>query len=503
MNVLLLAGELEVPGQLQGELLRHGHQLDRTARVEDALERVRTRRADAVLLDLSLGAELIDRLREVAPRVPVIALGQDEAAQAAAEALAEGAFGYVPAPRRGLPPESAATVGALVERAAARARVEAARREAAEESLRRRKFYEDVLTGVGQGIVVVDPDGRIQFLNPEAARILGEEDASAGSNLTGQAAVPLLQLLVETLAEGRPRSSMIALDLDEERVSLDVTTSLLRSTEGEVAGAIAIVSDRSTEKRLEEQLIHSERLATLGSLLASIAHEIQNTLGSITTCAEMGLDVAAAAEEAAADPDPDKAAQALRRLSAEIREIFDMVLQSGTSAQTIANNMLQYSRQGVRSNAVRQDLNELLRQTLRTLGKHLGLDKVTLQLALDPRTPAVKVEPSKIQQALVNLVVNAIQAMQEVPPERRVLRLETVIDAPAREVLLHVRDKGPGIHPRRLERIWQSFFTTKKHGTGLGLYITRTVIEDQGGRISVQSTPGEGTTFTVRLPLME
>lgn len=502
MNVLLLAGDLRVPSELQGELLRKGHQLDRTARVEDALERVRTRRTDAVLLDLGLGEGLIDRLRDLAPRLPVIALGEDERAQAAAGAFAQGAFGYVPVPRRDLGQEGMTQLEAMVERAASRARVEAARREALEENLRTRKFYEDVLTGVGQGIVVVDPDARIRFLNPEAARILGEEDQST-SALAGQAAVPLLQQLVDTLAERKARSSVIALDMDDERVSLDVTTSLLRSAEGDVAGAIAIVSDRSTEKRLEEQLIHSERLATLGSLLASIAHEIQNTLGSITTCAEMGLDVANAADDAAQSADPGAAPAALQRLSQEIREIFDMVLQAGTSAQTIANNMLQYSRQGIRGNAVRQDLNQLVRMTLSALGKHLGVDKVSLHLGLDPSAPHVKVEPAKIQQALVNLVVNAVHALQEVPEERRILRVETEVDQGAHDVLLHVRDRGPGISSRRLERIWQSFFTTKKHGTGLGLYITRTVVEDQGGRISVQSTPGEGTTFSIRLPLAD
>ena len=502
MNVLLLTRELPLPTHLQGELQRRGHHLDRASRLEEGLERVRTRRADAVLLDLALGEQLIEQVREVAPRIPIIALGEDDHASAAARASAQGAFGYVPAPRgRGLDEEAALTVGALVERAAARARVETARNEALEESLRTRKFYEDVLTGVGQGIVVVDPDGKIKFVNPEAARILGEEDAVAGT-LTGQAAVPLLQLLVETLAERRPRSSMIALEWEEEKISLDVTTSLLRSTEGEVAGAIAIVSDRSTEKRLEEQLIHSERLATLGSLLASIAHEIQNTLGSITGCAEMGLEVAQAAEQSA-QGDPAAAGLALEKLSIELREIFDMVLQAGTSAQTIANNMLQYSRQGPRGNAVRQDLNLLVRQTLRTLGKHLGLDKVDHELELDPKNPFVKVEPQKVQQALVNLVVNAIQALQEVPSDRRTLRLVTETDPGAREALLHVKDRGPGISPRKLERIWHSFFTTKKHGTGLGLYITRTVVEDQGGRISVQSTPGEGTTFTIRLPLAD
>ncbi|MCW8140901.1 MAG: hypothetical protein KIT58_18520, partial [Planctomycetota bacterium] len=320
--------------------------------------------------------------------------------------------------------------------------------------------------------------------------------------LAAQAAVPLLQMLVDTLVEGRPKTRMIAQQVDDEqKVFLDVTTSVLRGADGRAAGAIAIVSDRSTEKRLEEQLIHTERLATLGSLLASIAHEITNTLTSITGCAEMGLEVATDAEQAAGEA-PDPATRtALEGLAADIRQIFDTVLEAGINTQTIANNMLQYSRQSSPARVVRQDVNELIRKTLKTLGKHLGTDKVTVELDLDASAPCARLEPSKLQQALVNLVVNAIHALQEVPPPRRVLRIVTRADAAARLIHLHVIDQGPGISPRKMEKIFQPFFTTKGHGTGLGLYISRKVLQDQGGTITLQSEVGKGTQFTIQLPM--
>ncbi|MBX3470270.1 MAG: PAS domain S-box protein [Planctomycetes bacterium] len=479
------------------DLGRRGHALQTVDAPGLALELARTRRIDALLVE---DDDLLDAARGVVPDVPVIVIGHDDTARAAARARARGAFGYVASARgAALDAEAREALCALVDRLAARARLEAERAQRLEEGQRSRRFYEDVLTNVGQGIVVIDQGGRIRFHNPEAARILGEDDEGA---LAAQAAVPLLQMLVDTLVEGRPKTRMIAQQVDDEqKVFLDVTTSVLRGADGRPAGAIAIVSDRSTEKRLEEQLIHTERLATLGSLLASIAHEITNTLTSITGCAEMGLEVASDAEQAAGEAREPATRTALEGLAADIRQIFDTVLEAGINTQTIANNMLQYSRQSSPARVVRQDVNELIRKTLKTLGKHLGTDKVTVELDLDASAPCARLEPSKLQQALVNLVVNAIHALQEVPPPRRVLRIVTRADAAARLIHLHVIDQGPGISPRKMEKIFQPFFTTKGHGTGLGLYISRKVLQDQGGTITLQSEVGKGTQFTIQLPM--
>ncbi len=496
MNIVFTGSEPGGCQALAGDLARRGHALQVVGEVSRALELARTRAVDALLVEEEA---LLDQARAVSPDLPVIVIGADDTARAAARARARGAFGYVPrAPGVALDAESREVLCALVDRLAARARLEAERVQRLEEGQRARRFYEDVLTNVGQGIVVIDPGGKIRFHNPEAARILGEDDEGV---LAAQAAVPLLQMLVDTLVEGHPRTRMIAQEAEEQKVFLDVTTSVLRGADGRAAGAIAIVSDRSTEKRLEEQLIHTERLATLGSLLASIAHEITNTLTSITGCAEMGLEVAKDAETAASDAQEPATRKALEGLASDIRQIFDTVLEAGINTQTIANNMLQYSRQSSPARVVRQDVNELIRKTLKTLGKHLGTDKVTVELDLDPANPCARLEPSKLQQALVNLVVNAIHALQEVPPPRRALRIETRSDPAARLIHIHVVDQGPGISPRKMEKIFQPFFTTKGHGTGLGLYISRKVLQDQGGTITLQSEVGKGTRFTIQLPL--
>ena len=395
----------------------------------------------------------------------------------------------------------------LVRRGRARLRVTVDRRDQLAEHVRLRRFYSEVLTSVDQGIVVIDVEGVIKFNNPASARILGEDDDPAAAIFDVKTAVPVLQQLVETLKETEAQTSTIAIERPERKMFLDVNTSVLRDADGQVSGAVAIVSDRSIERSLEQQMFHSERLATLGSLLASIAHEINNTLTSVTGCAEMGLMLAENVDELVTsiqDGSAENVETTLEGLAREIREVFDLVLEAGLSAQTIADNMLQYSRQGKPSHRTSQDLNDLIERTVNVLGKHIGTEKVTLELALDPNRPRSRIEPAKLQQVLINLVMNAVQAMLEmegVPIAERVLRLETERDPKTMDAILRVVDTGPGIPPKRLEQIFNPFFTTKDHGTGLGLHISKRVIEDQDGRIEVVSEVGKGTTFSIHLPL--
>ncbi|RMG13898.1 MAG: PAS domain-containing protein [Planctomycetota bacterium] len=497
MKLLRIEGEDGAASGLDRLLADLGHEV-RIEPAPAAWEWVRARRVDAVLCPLAADPPLLEEVRRRSPQLPLIAYGEDATALAAGRAFARGALGYVALSTGGeLSRDMAEVLEDLLARAAARARVEAERVEVLRENQRLSKFYADVIDSVRQGIVVIDHEGRIRLRNPVAAQILGESDVAG--RLDGSAAPKLLALLVETLSSGETQADTIAYEAEEQRVVLDVSASVLRGADGKAAGAVAVVADRSTERLLERQLVHQERLATLGSLLASIAHEINNTLTSVTGCAEMGLELAETAEKAADDAPPGPARDQLRELGAEIRMIFDMVLDAGISAQTIANNMLQYSRQGPTSHRVRESVNRLIEKTIGLMGKHLGTDKVELDLALDPSQPQVRIEPAKLQQGLINLIVNAVHALMEVEPERRRLRVSTGTEGDY--VVIAVTDEGPGIPAARLERIWKPFFTTKGHGTGLGLYITRRVIEELGGRIECESEVGAGTCFKVHLPL--
>ncbi|HZV00530.1 MAG TPA: ATP-binding protein [Planctomycetota bacterium] len=504
-----------------------------TSDVEHATDALRTRPFDIVLVPGDLLNDpasvapgkpneapallLLDRLRRTGVAPIVVGGPVDKFPQA----FSRGAMGAV------VHPEDKDEVKTTLAVVGVRRKAEKERLDALDEARRTRKFYEDVLRGLGEGIVVIDDEARIRYRNPEAARILGEDDdatpaqdAATSMRLKQLVLAPLLQLLVETLTEREAKTRMVALEEAEEKVFLDVTTSVLRSGDGRAQGAVGVIRDRSAEKILEEQLAHTERLATLGSLLASIAHEIANPLSVITGCAEIGQDTAKEAAQAAQETNDPHAKDVLERLSKDMRDILEQVRDAGLRCQTIANNLLQYSRR-TPARVAEQDLNELVRKTLGWVGKYLQTDKVEVDLQLDVKLPQVRCDAAQLQQAVTNLVDNAVQAMlgqrkaAKTPlgpggPSQSTTSVNLKL-GPARlsistrvedgKAVLVIGDNGPGIPPRQLERIWRPFYTTKERGTGLGLYITRRAVEHQGGTIALESKVGVGTTFTIRLPL--
>jgi two-component system sensor histidine kinase AtoS len=465
------------------------------------------------------GLALLDRFRRGGHDTAIVVVGGP--VDKLRLAFARGAMGAI------VRPTDRDEVRTVIAVSSYRRRAERERLDALEEARKTRKFFEDVLRGLGEGIVVIDEEARIRYRNPEAARILGEDDDTTPEKVDSNSVhlkqlvlAPLLQLLVETLSGREPKTKMVALEEDDQKLFLDVTTSVLRAGDGRATGAVAVVRDRSSEKILEEQLAHTERLATLGSLLASIAHEIANPLSVITGCAEVGQETAREAAEAAIETEEPAAKAALERLSKDVKDILEQVRDAGLRCQTIANNLLQYSRR-TPARVIEQDLNELIRKTLGFVGKYLGTDKVEVVLELDAQLPPVRVDAAQLQQALTNLIDNAVQAMlgqrkmlkaatpgvpTSTTPSTQTLKLAAPRLTIASRVengraLLSIADNGPGIPPRQLERIWRPFYTTKERGTGLGLYITRRAVEHQGGTIALQTKVGAGTTFVIALPL--
>ncbi|MBI3722599.1 PAS domain-containing protein [bacterium] len=458
------------------------------------------------------GLPLLDRLRRGAPEAAVVIVGGPF--ERLPHAFQRGAVDVI------VRPDDVDEIRAVLVQARARRQVDKERLDALEDARRTRKFFEEVLRGLGEGIVVIDEQAKIRYRNPEAARVLGEDDDATpdrhdedGSSLHLKQLVlaPLLQLLVETLTEREPKTKMVALEEEDQKIFLDVTTSVLRSGDGRATGAVAVVRDRSAEKMLEEQLAHTERLATLGSLLAAIAHEIANPLSVITGCAEIGQETAKEAALAGARAQEPDAKTALEKFSKDVKDILEQICDAGLRCQTIANNLLQYSRR-TPARVVEQDLNELVRKTLAFVGKYLGTDKVEVALDLDSVLPPVRVDAAQLQQALTNLIDNAVHAMlgqrratgrgsTSTAMKLKAPRLSISTRTAAGQAVIVIADNGPGIPARQLERIWRPFYTTKERGTGLGLYITRRAVEHQGGTIALETEVGEGTTFTIRLPL--
>lgn len=248
-------------------------------------------------------------------------------------------------------------------------------------------------------------------------------------------------------------------------------------------------------ERRQEQLVQSRKLSSVGTLAAGIAHQLNNPLNNIATSGQIGL-------EELNDMAPQLATGADCPQTAMLRKMLGNVESEAMRAREIVKGLLEFARKKPFS-PVPTRLDEVVAKTLRLVSSQLP-HGIEVHSAI-PGELAVVVDSQRFQEALLNLVINAGQAIGQGPGQIAIsARAADVSDAadadePGR-VLLRIQDTGRGIARENLGRIFDPFFTTKDDGTGLGLSIVYGIIERHGGSIAVESTPGQGTTFTLSLP---
>jgi len=231
--------------------------------------------------------------------------------------------------------------------------------------------------------------------------------------------------------------------------------------------------------RMREQVQHMDRLATLGTLLASIAHEINRPLGTILGYAESAL------------ADESKSARAAQAL--------DSIQSAARRCTRTIQDMLAFAR-SQKSERKPTDVNALLRECLQLKRYDWVTDSIRSEESYAPGLPLLTLSGPEIQQVVFNLLTNAEQAIRSKPDGAGLIRLSSRMDPGF--VRVTVEDDGPGIPAEALDKIWEPFFTTKPAGTGtgLGLSISRRIISEHGGKLSVSSAPGRGAAFTIELP---
>jgi signal transduction histidine kinase len=240
-----------------------------------------------------------------------------------------------------------------------------------------------------------------------------------------------------------------------------------------------VLGPTTETEALRQQLLQAQRLSSVGELASSVAHEFNNILTTIINSAKLGMR----------NPDPGEKQQA-----------FDRVVKAGQRAAAIASGMLGFARKSG-THRQRCDVARLVEEVLILTDKDLSKHRVQVETRFAAR-PSVWAVPGQIEQILVNLVINARQAM----PSGGRLRIEVRETTDAETVEVKVSDTGVGIPPEQLRQIFEPFFTTKqpdeygRGGSGLGLSVCRQIIEQHHGRIRVESVVGKGSTFTVKLP---
>jgi two-component system NtrC family sensor kinase len=322
----------------------------------------------------------------------------------------------------------------------------------------------------------------LRHRNRAAEAVFGPSDpaAAAGRGLLPFAGAEDEETFVAALREFTPWEREVTLRGNDgaERTAM-LSLAPIRALDDRLLGTVAIVRDLTEVKRLQVQLSQNEKLSALGEMVSGVAHELNNPLASILMWAER---------------------MARRQAGPEIRQGLDTILHEAERAARIVRHLLTFARKRHSTRAT-VDVNDVVRDTLALRQHEQRLGNIVLIDALAVGLPHVFADPHQLQQVLLNLVINAEQAMTTTAG-RGTLVVRTWHDGERDVVLLEVSDDGPGLAPDVLPRIFDPFFTTKDvgQGTGLGLTVAYAIIQEHGGAITAQSAPGEGATFRIELP---
>ncbi len=352
----------------------------------------------------------------------------------------------------------------------------------ADELERMREFSENILESLNDGLAVVDRDDRVVRWNRRLEELYGvRHEAAVGRRLEQIVDQGFYEILRSGRRESPDGAALYRVPLASRhsparRLLVNVATTPLRDMAGAIAGTIMVVEDISARVQLEEQLQISEKMASIGLLAAGVAHEVNTPLTGISSFVQMLMQ--------GTDPEDPKT-QVLEKIE---RQTF--------RAAKIVNGLLNLARPA-QVDCGPVDVNNVINDVLSLLEHQLRTGRIQVRKELAATAPVVLGIEYKLQQVFLNLFLNARDAM----PKGGWLSIVT--RATADGATVEVADTGSGIPTEQLSRIYDPFFTTKDigKGTGLGLSITYGIVQEHGGTITCDSVPGQGTRFTLALPL--
>ncbi len=358
---------------------------------------------------------------------------------------------------------------------------------ALEEEVRQgRDYLEAVLTNSSDMIITTDLAGRVVTINPAGARLLGfAPDEIVGQSIERLWQAPEQRRKLMALVKEQGEVSnfpAVLLARDGRGVEISLSLSRLSDSQGRVLGTVGISRDMTEENRLKRQLIENERLAAIGQTVAGLAHCIKNILFGLKGGAYL-IDTGLQRQET------PRVEEGWRTVQACIGRIGNLSL-----------DMLSYSRSRL-PDLQPSDPARLIASALALVRQSADLGGVTIQTEVDPGPP-LPLDGEALTRVLLNLVGNALDACQEkdYPAGQGPLVRVEARRQPGRLRLI-VSDNGVGMEPEIQQKLFTRFFSTKEsRGTGLGLAVSHKIVLEQGGEISVESTPGQGSRFTVSLP---
>ncbi len=362
--------------------------------------------------------------------------------------------------------------------------VDVTERRKMEKALRRQEeFQRYLLESFPDLILVIDLEGRYSFVSSRIRDLLGRTPADMlGKKVDDEAQEqsPEFLALYRDVSTGAKKFGFCefgARHRDGSWRTMRANASPLSDAEGKASGVIVSVRDITVERKLEQQIIQSERLAAMGQMIGGFAHELNNPLTSIMGMAEL--------------------LQEGEKEEATRRQLV-ILQQQARRAADIVQNLMYFSRPPAPGRGP-VNLSELVQRTLHLHTYSLRKNNVTVDFIPEPSLPAVLGDSHQLMQIFLNLILNAEQAMREAR-DRGTLRIR--LEKVSNSVVVTFQDDGPGIPPEVLPNIFDPFYTTKRpgRGTGLGLSICKAILREHGGEIEASSGPGGGAVFRVTLP---
>ncbi|PYO39118.1 MAG: hypothetical protein DMD29_10570 [Gemmatimonadetes bacterium] len=340
-----------------------------------------------------------------------------------------------------------------------------------------------LMEAVPDAIVVLDPEGRVLDQNPSARAMVavhpppGTPPGHSVFESLDRHAAAHVRTNLDAAFRGEVRRFEVPFTHADGGVGMSSVIYAPVREGGKIRKVLALVRDVSEQRRTDAQLQQAEKLAAMGQLVSGVAHEINNPAAIISGFAETLL---------------------LDDMDEEQRDMVRMIRDEAQRIGRITSNLLAFARSGGEERGL-VDLNDIVQRTFALRSYYLTTLNILVKLDLDPDSPRTWANGSEMQQLLLNLLINAEQALLTVPPPRNIVLRTRTVD---QNVLLQCVDTGPGVAPELRSKIFDPFFTTKPEGvgTGLGLSICYGIARDHGGSIWVDSTPGAGATFTVSLP---
>jgi nitrogen-specific signal transduction histidine kinase len=353
-------------------------------------------------------------------------------------------------------------------------------------------YNETLLQNLTTGVIAAGKDEHVTVFNKEAGQITQLNAMEILDQTLDRLPAPLREALRATLRTGQSQENIeLILQSGAEGMVVRASTSIFHGQDRQVLGALMVVTDITALKRLELQIRRSDRLASLGTLSAGMAHEIKNPLVSIKTFAQLLPE---------------------RYNDSDFRETFsNLIGHEIDRIDSLVNQLLRFARPA-KPHLQPMHVHEILEKSLLLLGHRLYQKDIKLTRSWQANVDTIRADADQLEQVFLNFFINAMDAMKnggelsittQIRTDEEWLSPLAQTNGENHEVLrITIRDSGEGIRGEDLAHVFDPFFTTKDYGTGLGLSVVHGIIQEHGGQIEVESELKKGTAFHILLPLV-